>query len=314
MGAQKAGTTWLSDYVAEHPSCYMPPLKECHFFDVRSGADMQARRVATNSMKRMLEWLESADGEGYTKALTNLQRAAERAELYVPGDRGLKAYIKLMTERAEGATHLCDFTPSYSACDREVFEEMNSLSNNSKFIFIMRDPVERLWSQARMAGKRFTNRNKAAQFENASKRSLRHYIGRYAPADLPRSNYKRTIEELEAALPNRQILYLFYENLFTDASVKKFCDFVGIEYRPADFGAQSNVGRKMDIPPHIEKELRDGLASQYDFVRDKFGDQVPETWFDAARDPEIVIEPEPAAANPKKGGKQRPVHAKNEGD
>ena len=45
IGAQKAGTTWLGDYVAAHPDCYLPVMKECHFFEVRSGAETYARNL-----------------------------------------------------------------------------------------------------------------------------------------------------------------------------------------------------------------------------------------------------------------------------
>tara|TARA_B100000073_G_scaffold78256_1_gene59248 strand:+ start:526 stop:1281 length:756 start_codon:yes stop_codon:yes gene_type:complete len=33
IGAQKAGTTALSDYLGKHPNIYIPPCKEIHFFD-----------------------------------------------------------------------------------------------------------------------------------------------------------------------------------------------------------------------------------------------------------------------------------------
>jgi hypothetical protein len=33
VGAQKAGTTALSNYLGQHPNLYIPPCKEVHFFD-----------------------------------------------------------------------------------------------------------------------------------------------------------------------------------------------------------------------------------------------------------------------------------------
>ena len=35
IGAQKAGTTWLADYLRDHPEVHLPPVKEVHFFDAR---------------------------------------------------------------------------------------------------------------------------------------------------------------------------------------------------------------------------------------------------------------------------------------
>lgn len=35
IGAQKAGTTWLSSMLRQHPDIYIPPSKELHFFNLR---------------------------------------------------------------------------------------------------------------------------------------------------------------------------------------------------------------------------------------------------------------------------------------
>ncbi|WP_172330749.1 sulfotransferase [Mangrovicoccus sp. HB161399] len=282
VGAQKGGTTWLGDYVAGHPQCYLPPMKECHFFDTRYGFDMQARKVAINNMKRHLTSMLGTDNFRFGEKLLELQAAVQRAELFAPDDRGLAAYLRLLTARAGAATHLCDFTPSYATCDRTVFGFMDSLADNARFVFIMRDPIDRLWSQARMASKNILNRNDGADFEKAAHRALKHYLGNYQAATLPRSNYMRTIAELEAAVPRDRIQYLFYETLFTDDAVRKFCDFAGIDFVPADFGHRSNEGTGLDMPGSVRKLLGEGLQVQYDFIRDRFGSEVPAAWQDPA--------------------------------
>lgn len=35
IGTQKAGTTWLSDYLRSRPDVHAPPVKEVHYFDAR---------------------------------------------------------------------------------------------------------------------------------------------------------------------------------------------------------------------------------------------------------------------------------------
>ncbi|MBE3638731.1 sulfotransferase [Mangrovicoccus algicola] len=292
IGAQKGGTTWLGDYVAAHPQCFLPNMKECHFFDTRYGFDMQARKVAINNMKRMLEAMQAADSFQFGQKLTELQAAAARAELFTPDDRGLATYIRLLTARAGTATRLCDFTPSYATCDRTVFGYMNSLSDDARFVFILRDPIDRLWSQARMASKNLLNRNQGADFEKAAHKALRHYLGNYDAASLPRSNYRRTITELEAAVPRDRIQYLFYETLFSDAAVRQFCDFAGIAPMPADFGHRSNEGKRLEMPASIRRKLAEGLGGQYDFIRARFGDAVPAAW----QDPQQILAAAPEAA------------------
>jgi hypothetical protein len=33
IGAQRAGTTWLHQVLRRHPSLWLPPVKELHYFD-----------------------------------------------------------------------------------------------------------------------------------------------------------------------------------------------------------------------------------------------------------------------------------------
>lgn len=297
IGAQKGGTTWLGNYVAEHPECYLPGMKECHFFEVRTGAEVQARKVNIRTLRQVANRLEGEDFADHGRAIDRLKAATKLLETFLPGDRGMSAYIDLMTDEAGAASCLCDFTPAYAVCDRTAFREMLEISQDTRFVFILRDPVQRLWAQARMAAKERRGADaEPMEFELAARRSLRHYLGAYEPATLPRSNYARTITELEAAVPSDRILYLFYETLFSEDSLRRFCDFAGLTYRAGDFSKMANVGRAMDIPPMVEQELWDGLERQYVFLRQKFGDAIPKAWYDPEHDP--VLEPGPGTLPP----------------
>jgi len=48
---------------------------------------------------------------------------------------------------------------------------------------------------------------------------------------LLRADYRRTIETYDRAAPGA-ILSLFYERLFGDASIRRLCDFCGLDSRP----------------------------------------------------------------------------------
>src|SRR5215208_108045 len=40
IGAQKAGTTWLHDYLSSRPDTFMSPIKELHYFDAEFRPDL----------------------------------------------------------------------------------------------------------------------------------------------------------------------------------------------------------------------------------------------------------------------------------
>jgi len=35
IGAAKSGTSWVAEYLREHPDVAMSPIKELHYFDAR---------------------------------------------------------------------------------------------------------------------------------------------------------------------------------------------------------------------------------------------------------------------------------------
>ena len=62
IGAQRAGTTWLHRVLRQHPSLWLPPVKELHYFDrletKRTILDPKERRRV--GLKRLLSldpWL-----------------------------------------------------------------------------------------------------------------------------------------------------------------------------------------------------------------------------------------------------------------
>ena len=77
IGAQRAGTTWLHRVLRQHPSLWLPPVKELHYFDrletKRTILDPKERRRV--GLKRLLSldpwlinyWLRARSDEWYAR-------------------------------------------------------------------------------------------------------------------------------------------------------------------------------------------------------------------------------------------------------
>jgi hypothetical protein len=128
VGAQKAGTSWLYQQLAEHPDFWMPPLKELHYFD-------QLSRIPQVASTR-------ARDERDHHFLENIKRLSARSHL------DLEDYARLFAPK--GSLLSGDITPAYSMLNDEVIERIVSHFPNLKVIFLARDPVERAWSQLSM--------------------------------------------------------------------------------------------------------------------------------------------------------------------
>lgn len=141
FGQQKAGTTWLYDQLAAHPSFWMPPGKELHYFDsglragaARSGMSSRPGELGVPDWRRVIDPRDLAFAE-----------AAKRAE---DTDFDMRLYCALFAMR--GSLLSGDITPGYSTLRRGEVERIARALPNARFLLIVRDPVQRFWSMIRM--------------------------------------------------------------------------------------------------------------------------------------------------------------------
>lgn len=123
VGAQKCGTIWLSWTLDQHPDIHIR-RKEVHYWD-------RVRYPYSYS--------------GPTEAL--FKAAAKQADL--PFGRHAydnSRYLPALNYGRMSERIVADITPAYALCTRASFAEMKAIHDDVRFVFLMRDPVERLWS------------------------------------------------------------------------------------------------------------------------------------------------------------------------
>jgi hypothetical protein len=147
VGLQKAGTAWLYDQLELHPDFWMPPLKELHYFDNRLKVKrldklhrrMQSDPARPNSSRtrRGKRSLGERDLEFLTKA---------KALMGAPTD--IEKYADLFESKGDLLTG--DITPGYSQLPEEVIENISQRFPEIKIVLLLRDPIDRSWSQLNM--------------------------------------------------------------------------------------------------------------------------------------------------------------------
>ena len=205
IGAQRAGTTWLHRVLRQHPSLWLPPVKELHYFDrleiKRTIVDpKERRRVGLKQLLSLDPWLVS------------YWLRARSDEWYARLFRGAKAKGLVAGE----------ITPAYATLDASVLRRIKRLNDNIKLIFVMRDPVERAWSAVNNAAK------KGAADASSVEKSIKRARESGAAA---RSAYADTIKRLEAVFPANQVHYCFFEDLRDrpEALTSDLFSFLGVE-------------------------------------------------------------------------------------
>lgn len=270
IGAQKTGTTWLYNYLAKSPDVFMSPQKELHYFDVKYRPELCA--TIEEWLERKFERLKQRHVKSLTAKQRKIRRSLRSRFKFHNNDAAYKEYFCSIVP--SGVNFYGEITPSYTFVNEEGFRSIRQLFPHIRLVFIMRDPVERFYSQIRhMAA------NKAGS--NHAKMIRKHIDD---PNFLERSSYEKTIRHLDAIFNKSEIVCLFYEKLFEEKTIKELCEAIGVEYREPKFERiiNSSVPRQ-EIPENLYRRLREKLEPTYAFCRQRFGNRVPESWDNRAR-------------------------------
>ncbi|MEL7299778.1 MAG: sulfotransferase domain-containing protein [Pseudomonadota bacterium] len=252
LGAQKAGTSWLHSLLSKQSNVNLGFKKEYHIWDYvfsdlgsRFEAPLKSPDTAADAIRRMMQ----ADPAVYTAYF----RGLITPEINVSGD----------------------ITPSYSVIGRDGLEKIHGYLDGAGFdvrvFFLMRDPIERIWSAARMQERNRKRKGNQPTDSYAEKKVL-DYLK--LPGQVARSDYRSTVENIESVFPKDKVHFAIFEDLFNEASIERISAFLGFKIEGAEFDKRVNASPSASRSAETTRALQDFLAPQYSFCREKF----PITW------------------------------------
>ncbi|MCG6903729.1 MAG: sulfotransferase [Rhodobacter sp.] len=270
VGAMKCATSWLHDYLDSLSGVAVSPLKELHFFSTKFPAHALGDMDALALKRLGFHVAQSGDGVANLRRRPTFQASVDRVQMIYDDDAYFGHFARLVAP--ETAT-FCDVTPAYSVLGPTGFEYLRAFCGSQdiavKILFVMRDPVDRLWSQLRHMTQTNPENDIVANWSRALE----------SPSICARADYRGTVTDLDQTFPAEDILYLFYEDLFTKPSLTRLCDHVNAGYIAGDAGQVKNeTSVKADMPDDARAAAHRLLAPQYDFCRDRFGDAIPASW------------------------------------
>jgi hypothetical protein len=293
VGAQKAGTTWLWQYLAQHPDVHVPQVKEVHYFDTLLLKD---HGWVTASRKQALA--KSAQGMGLV--VERLKGAARKiamrakGQLYVVPEENLEAPMLerlIKMHEAPGADHasykdvlladyagqdiVADITPDYALLSANGFAQMSRDFPGARFVFILRDPVSRTWSHIKMHSRVAAD---AGDRQSGVEELLKQYAAGAGEFLHLYSNYPATLEALEASVENDHLLVMFYEDLFSDEAMQALCDFLEVKFKSGAYGLMANAGSSVQLPEKWHGKVMQRTLPIYEAVVERFGAKVPDLW------------------------------------
>jgi hypothetical protein len=253
VGCQKGGTAWLHRYLEASPQCDPGFRKEYHVWDA---LDLPSGKLARARIEA---------------------QGGQRAEFLHDPDRYFGYFSGLLEPPEIRLT--ADITPGYAALSIERLSMIRAgfRAHGVRPIagYLLRDPVERIWSAARM-----DLRRKGQDAPEAPETRVGHMYLHPMYAD--RTRYDLTMDALEQSFGREDVWYGFYERLFSHATLAPLCDFLGIDFHEPDFGRQVNVSPKSEgatLPEDTVRTVARHFAGVYDAVQRRFPDlDLAELW------------------------------------
>lgn len=274
VGAAKAGTSWLFDYLFGHPECYFTPVKELHYWDaLEFGRGRFYRDQIPARIEDIRGRYEVTDGDAQ-RAYQELNMASNQRwyDTFDGKTRNDAAYLDFLGMNASDAKVVGDFTPAYGTLSVKWFSEMAKVCEGSKFVMILREPVDRLWSHFRM------DAGSGAEATQAALDKMDAFLDGGEKAVAMRSNYRRTINRLVEAVGRERLHIEFYERLFSQEAIARFCAFLGIAPQEAAFSRKVHgTVQQSELDPARRAKAQAVLKPQYNFI-DRFMGEVPGEW------------------------------------
>lgn len=267
LGAMKSGTTWLSDYLGSHPQFFHSPIKEMNVFAnlyptnpaypnflYKPGDAYRLWRMEKIVLAYGVNPPRLDQAEYERERFDRLRALAQLGRIETIQD-----YLSFFEERIGSQLHFGEISPSYAHLSAEAYASMAQLTDDVRFLFLMRDPTDRAASHLRHVRRRVEKDLDLDQLLDRVDPDHAIYI---------RSDYRYTLQTLRSLGLAERSRFLIYEDLFTQDCVDDLCDWLGIERHQAVLDKRLNPGVGDALSERQMGLLRDRLAPIYDGLRD----------------------------------------------
>lgn len=277
VGATKSGTTWLYDHLRAHPQCHLRSIKELHYFDtLESGAFQHQLRVQRALAQRLGVRAAVATGQGLERVARRQGDVADWINVLSRRTEDVNAYLHYLFGGGWKANKLvADITPAYALLPVERLRAMATMAPDVRFLYLLRDPVARLWSHVRMLAQRAGAA--ADRLETEARELLNRILDGARSGAVDRSDYAGAITRLRAAVAPSRLMVMFQDDLMTVPGLARLCTFLGIDAMSADFDRRVFTGGAAGMTPEQARRARAFLAPQYAFVEKTMGG-LPASW------------------------------------
>lgn len=262
-GAQKSGTTWLYNRLAEHPETRGASHKELHYFNAVYLGGMLGPQMKMNMMRKLIDNKPHRVIKFIQAQAAGKVPPQDIARYFRPMNDNW--YIKFFDEPGKFAM---DFTPEYALLPDEGHEHIKRISDRQKVMYVMREPLDRALSAVR-----YFFKTSGRDISVASESDILEVARNPVIKNL--SQYDHTVPVLERHYDRQNLRFFFYENMMEEKEsvLNEVCDWLDIDpmtLPAAELERRDNPTAPFKLPTSVIDELGEALAPVRSRIEAKF--------------------------------------------
>lgn len=279
IGAQKSGTTWLDQNLRIHPEIWLPPEKEIHYFDLPKNIPFVFFVLAPERGDRY--WVINRLKRGYRRAKANPQAAGWYGRYYLLPRTD--AWYKSLFTPGEGQI-AGEITPHYAVMKDKEISHVHALAPNLKIIYLLRNPIERMWSQAAM---HFSDRSGYQGIHTIDQQAIIKFLCN--SKQLAQGQYFKNLQRWEKYYPTDQVFTGFFEDITAapERLLTAIFEFLGVNASAdyiSELAKQKIFARDYpDIPQSIAYLLAELLIEDIENLHQRFNHPYTAQWLALAQ-------------------------------
>lgn len=243
IGVQKSGTSWLYKLIDKSDETNMGKYKEYHVFDANYVNELKYFRV---------------------RIIDLIRRRGEFLKYRM--QRNETIYFKYFEEILKNKKVTGDFTPSYSALNKETLiyirDEFEKIGIKVKVIICLREPLDRAISAYYM------NKKRGNKTELGDKSFMEYAKSKQCKI---RTEYEVIVPRAKEVFNKEDILILDFKSMFEGNTIKRLEKFLNIEL-DKEYG-RNFINRNLDknnersLREEVEAEFRLEYNKTYEYIK-----------------------------------------------
>lgn len=271
VGAMKAGTTWVYDKLQHHPQIHVSREKEIHYFSHIAGISNSLEPL---KLKRRAKQVLMKAGKQLNQGEIVISEYRDILDWYInyaTDEVNDDWYMNLFSQNKieDPSSYCADFSNLTCFLDEDGWQHVRKVANNIKAIYILRDPVARLWSHYKFH-LQFTG-HKEQENPEQNFRLFKRIINK--PWFIRNSMYSKNIKLLNKNLNEDEFKIFYLEDISEKPfeffeQIHKFLGIKGYDYSHLDIKERKNTSISKSIPESWYKEITNFLSSEIESLKE----------------------------------------------